>query len=139
MNAVSQQQRHLRVVKARGLRREMGEPEKRLWQQLRQFRQGTSHFRRQAPIGPYFADFACHEQRIVIEIDGETHGDPNAMAQDEIRGDYLRARGYLVLRFWNNDVMNNIDGVMMAIHDALAAQEPPPLTPPRAARGRGTP
>jgi very-short-patch-repair endonuclease len=136
-----QPKRHQRISQARQLRREMTEPERKLWRNLRHFRFGTSHFRRQSPIGPYFADFACHQKRLTIEIDGETHTSQQAATRDELRSAYFQSKGYRVLRFWNYDVMRNIEGVMTVIQQAIseqADQDPPPLTPPRAARGRGT-
>jgi len=118
------------------MRRAMTDAEKKLWWHLRQVPVRDSHFRRQATIGPYFADFACHEQRLVIEVDGGQH-DPIAGAK---RTEYLHAHGYRVLRFWNNEVLGNIDGVMQVICATLSERAPPPLTPPhRAMRGgRGT-
>ncbi|HWC92845.1 MAG TPA: DUF559 domain-containing protein [Pseudolabrys sp.] len=120
----------------------MTAPERRLWKRLRQIRTGDSHFRRQAPIGSYYADFACHEARIVIEIDGETHTAAAEIAGDALRSQYLQSRGYRILRFWNGDVMKNIEGVLEFIQQVLAEREsrqPPPLTPPHASRGRGRP
>lgn len=93
-------------------------------------------------MGPYFADFACHEQRLIVEVDGSQHNRPDHLLADATRTEYLASRGYRVLRFWNNDVLKNIDGVMESIYAALRDGEaaPPPLTPPhRASRGgRGT-
>jgi very-short-patch-repair endonuclease len=104
---------------------------------------GWRALRRQATIGAYFADFACHYLRIVIEVDGGQHGEASRIERDAQRTKYLEEQGYRVLRFWNNEVLNNVEGVMSAIYAALrdaAPQHPPPLTPPRhAARGgRGT-
>jgi len=96
---------------------------------------GSSHFRRQATIGPYFADFACHGLRIVIEIDGGQHADSTT---DASRTRYLESRGYRILRFWNNDVLANIDAVAATISDAVAEHSPPPPTPPRRKRGEGS-
>ena len=76
-------------------------------------------FRRQATIGPYFADFACHEQRLVIEVDGGGHAQSDQIVADEKRTEYLQSRGYRVLRFWNNDIFENIEGVMTVISAAL--------------------
>ena len=150
MNALRQPKRQQRIVTARHLRREVTGPERKLWRNLKKLPIGISHFRRQAPIGPYFADFACHQKRLVIEIDGETHTaammathDETMATHDETRTAYLRSQGYRVLRFWNYDVMQNIEGVMTVIHQTIAesaVQEPPPLSPPRArkgSRGRG--
>src|SRR6202035_319189 len=90
-----------RVPRARVLRRDATEAEKKLWQHLRQPPFKENHFRRQATIGPYFADFASHQLRIVIELDGGQHSDS---ASDEVRTKYLEANGYRVLRFWNNEI-----------------------------------
>ncbi len=90
--------------------------------------------------GLTIADFACHDLRLVIEIDGGQHGYNDQMIADAARTDFLNSRGYRVLRFWNNDVLSNIDGVLTAIQAALddaAGSHPPPPTPPRhASRGR---
>jgi very-short-patch-repair endonuclease len=114
--------------------------ERKLWWHLRRVAPNGSHFRRQATIGPYFADFACHDLRLVIELDGGQHGHADQMLADTVRTDFLNSRGYRVLRFWNNEVLTNIDGVLTAIQAALgdaAGSHPPPPTPPRhASRGR---
>ena len=112
----------------------MTDAEKKLWQSLRQSPFKRQHFRRQATIGPYFADFASHQLRIVIEVDGGQH---DGGAYDQVRTGYLEAKGYRVLRFWNNDVLENTDGVLTMICAAMAAASPPPLTPPRRKRGEG--
>ena len=117
-----------RVPRARALRHDPTEAEKKLWQAVRQLTPGRSHFRRQATIGPYFADFACHQTRIVIEVDGGQHAESTA---DERRTAFLEANGYRVLRFWNHDVLANIEGVFDVISEAVACGEgPPPPTPP---------
>jgi very-short-patch-repair endonuclease len=97
-----------------------------------------SHFRRQATIGPYFVDFACHEKRLVIELDGGQHAEAVQAARDAKRDEYLRSNGYRVLRFWNNDVMANIDGVLEVIAEAVSVSAPPtpdPSPPLRGGRG----
>jgi very-short-patch-repair endonuclease len=140
MGNVRQPNRRKRIAKARNLGREMTEPERRLWWKLRRIRCGDSHFRRQAPVGPYFADFACHQIRLAIEIDGDTHASANAVYRDEVRSNYFLSHGYRVLRFLNNDVMSEIEGVMTVIQQAIGEPveiDPPPLTPPLALRGRG--
>jgi very-short-patch-repair endonuclease len=128
-----------RVPRARKLRRDVTEAERKLWQHLRSLRAEGTHFRRQATIGPYFADFASHQQRIVIEVDGGQHGEADRIERDAQRTSYLEKQGYRVLRFWNNDVLSNVEGIMECICAALydaAPQRPPPLTPPRhASRG----
>ncbi|HEV8392443.1 MAG TPA: DUF559 domain-containing protein [Dongiaceae bacterium] len=98
---------------ARSLRKNMTDAERSLWRYLR-LRQLDGHkFRRQVRIGPYIADFACLNQLIVIEVDGGQHAD--ARAYDARRDDYMRGQGFRVLRFWNNDVLSNVEGVWEAI------------------------
>jgi very-short-patch-repair endonuclease len=115
------------------LRRDATEAEKKLWQHLRQPPFKAHHFRRQATIGPYFADFASHQLRIVVEVDGGQH----SLGSDEARTRYLEANGYRVLRFWNNEVNENMSGVLMAIDTAINADRPPTPdpSPPQAGGG----
>jgi very-short-patch-repair endonuclease len=115
-----------RVPTARRLRRDMTDAERKLWQRLRQWPEGRAHFRRQATIGPYFADFACHSNRLVIELDGGQHGYGPQASRDAARDDFFRASGYRVLRFWNHDVLTNIDGVLTVIAEAIDAVAPHP-------------
>jgi very-short-patch-repair endonuclease len=123
-----------RVPRARLLRRDATEAEKKLWQHLRQPPFKQHHFRRQATIGRYFADFASHQLKLVIEVDGGQH---SLNASDETRTRYLEANGYLVLRFWNNDVLANMPGVLAAIDTAIPADRPPTPdpSPPQAGGG----
>ncbi|MGB9114774.1 endonuclease domain-containing protein [Bradyrhizobium sp.] len=123
-----------RVPRARALRRDATEAEKKLWQHLRQPPFKEHHFRRQATIGPYFADFASHQLRLVIEVDGGQHA---LSASDAARTRYLEANGYRVLRFWNNEVCENMSGVLTAIGAAVNADRPPTPdpSPPRAGGG----
>ena len=85
-------------------------PEMYLWYRLRAGRLRGIKFRRQVPIDRFVVDFLCESRRLVIEIDGDDHG--LRMKADEIRTRRLEALGYRVVRYWNNDVMNNIDGVL---------------------------
>ena len=110
-----------RVPRARGLRRAMTDAERKLWWHLREMPIGGTHFRRQAPIGPYFADFACHQCKLVIELDGSQHAAAPTAVADAARTRFLERHGYRVLRFWNNDVLGNIEGVMTIVHDALGS------------------
>jgi very-short-patch-repair endonuclease len=123
-----------RVPRARALRRDATEAEKKLWQHPRQPPFKERHFRRQATIGPYFADFASHRLRIVIELDGGQHSDS---ASDDARTRYLEANGYRVLRFWNNEIYENLSGVLAMIDTAVSADRPPTPdpSPPRAGGG----
>ncbi len=104
---------------ARHLRGTMTEAEHRLWRHLRLRQMDGIKIRRQQPIGPYVADFACLERRLVIELDGGHHADQcNA---DEARTKWLEDQGFTVIRYWNNQVMTDVDGVLMAIRNVLAA------------------
>ena len=104
------------VLRARTLRRDSTDAEKLLWRALRTQLPGTK-FRRQMPIGPYFADFACFGAKLIVELDGGQHAE--ATEQDAARTRFIEAQGYRVMRFWNSDVMSNLDGVVQSIADAL--------------------
>ncbi len=93
--------------------------ERKLWQQLRQRNIAASRFRRQHPIGPYVVDFICLERKLIVELDGGQHAEPDTEAADKVRTDWLAARGFRVIRFWNNEVMSNRRGVLEAIHAEL--------------------
>jgi very-short-patch-repair endonuclease len=118
----------------------MTDAERKLWWHLRSLPIENTHFRRQAPIGPYYADFACHRRRLIIEVDGSGHAEDRQSAADTERTAFLESRGYRVLRFWNNEVLQQIDGVMSVIFEAVRAAEAPPTpdpSPPRVARAGG--
>jgi very-short-patch-repair endonuclease len=89
-------------------------------------------FRRQVPIGPYIVDFFCPQHRLIVEVDGGQH--VSDAVRDRERDAWLTAQGYRVVRVWNNDVMENVEGVCAAI--AAAAHEAAPLTPSRSGRMR---
>ena len=108
--------------RARRLRRAMTEAERRLWQILRSRQTQGFRFRRQVPIGRYIADFVCHEARLIVEIDGGQH-DPSAQ-EEASRTHFLEREGYRVLRFWNNEVLNNQEGVRAAITENLQRDHP---------------
>lgn len=97
------------VARARSLRRHATDAEKAMWSGLRRSFPGVK-FRRQVPIGPYFADFLCHAAGLVIEADGGQHDE--AKAYDEARTRFIASRGYRVVRYWNNEVLTNLDGVL---------------------------
>ena len=103
---------------AKEMRRELTEPERRLWNALRAGRLDGAKFRRQVVVGRHIADFACRTPKMmVVEMDGETHG--ARCAYDEERTAELEKRGYEVMRFTNSDVMTNLEGVLIAIEGAL--------------------
>ena len=101
----------------RKLRRAMTEPEQKLWYRLREV--GIAKFRRQHSVGPYIVDFYCAVAKLVIEVDGESHFTSNGKQDDWIRDDYLVAQGLKVLRFTNSEVMQNLDGVVQMIVNAV--------------------
>lgn len=103
--------------RARKLRRSGTKAEQKLWRALRDRGLAGAKFRRQTPIGPYVVDFVCFDARLVIEIDGGQHANNNQ--QDERRTAWLQSEGYRVIRFWNNDVIENLAGVLHAIESAL--------------------
>ena len=115
---------------ARALRGSMTDAERKLWHALRARRFAATKFRRQVPIGPYVADFLCYEKRLVIEVDGSQHADSK---RDKVRDRWFAGNGFRVLRFWNNEVLTNLDGVSTAIVSALAERRYDPFP----ARGEG--
>lgn len=116
------------IARARKLRSNLTDAESILWRHLR-FRQIDGYkFRRQRPIGHYIVDFVCLEKKLVIEVDGGQH---NGEATYDARRDrWLRAQGYEVLRFWNDEVLTKIDGVKEVIFRTLT--KPPPVSSPDA-------
>jgi very-short-patch-repair endonuclease len=95
----------------------MTDAERRLWAKLRRDQIENCPFRKQVPIGPYSADFACLPLKLVIEVDGSQHSERKTL--DDRRTAWLAARGYRVLRFWNNEVVGNIAGVLEAVRHAV--------------------
>jgi very-short-patch-repair endonuclease len=104
-----------KTARARTLRRSSTQPEKRLWYKLNNRQLCEAKFVRQEPIGIYFVDFCCRQQKLVIEIDGWTHSTPDEIAHDDTRSHYLASLSYRVLRFHNEEVMKNLDGVLETI------------------------
>ena len=119
-------------VRARAMRAEPTAAERKLWWNLRhRLALPTSHFRRQVHLGRYIVDFASHSLKIVIEIDGEQHVTQHK--QDTMRTKFLESEGYRVLRFWNNEVLANIDGVLEVIQSAYLTTPTP--APPHKGEG----
>jgi very-short-patch-repair endonuclease len=102
---------------ARSLRKNPTNAERLLWQHLRRRRLAGFRFRRQHSIGPYICDFACLEAAIVVELDGSQHVEQSDY--DERRDAFLRSQGFRVLRFWNNDVLVQINVILETIFEAL--------------------
>ena len=98
---------------AKALRKRLTDTERLLWRHLRAKQLEGLKFRRQEPIGRYIVDFVCHEKRIVIEVDGGQH--TIEKNKDAERDKWLNEQGYKVLRFWNNEVLTNIEGVLQTI------------------------
>jgi very-short-patch-repair endonuclease len=103
--------------RARAMRREPTEAERRLWGILRGQRLAGFKFRRQATVGPYIVDFLCHAEKLIIELDGGQHAESE---RDRCRDAWFERRGYRVLRFWNTEMMTNRDGVVFAIGRSLS-------------------
>ena len=125
------------VANAGRLRRNQTDAERALWFHLRDRRLEGLKFRRQMPVSNYVADFCCEETRLIIEVDGGQHADNRE--NDEKRTEELEAMGYLVLRFWNNDVLTNPDGVVETILDTLGkrtSSSPHPNPLPKGERER---
>jgi len=118
---------------AKALRSNQTEVEERLWYHLRAHRFIGLKFKRQKPMGHYIVDFVCVERRLVIELDGGQHAEQTAY--DQQRDAWLRNQGYTVLRFWNNDVLQQLEGVLETIRSALSSSA---LSPnPSPVNGRG--
>jgi very-short-patch-repair endonuclease len=107
---------------ARHLRDNLTEWEKILWSRLGRFKKAGYHFRRQVAIGPYVADFACKQARVIVEADGGHHGEPKQVAHDAKRDAWLREQGYLILRYSNHEIRRELDGVCDGIFHALKAR-----------------
>jgi very-short-patch-repair endonuclease len=119
--------------RARALRKNPTDVERLLWRHLRMWQLDGYKFRRQQPIGNYIVDFVCLEKRLIIELDGGQHVEQ--LKYDTERDAWLRAQGFSVLRFWNNEVLQNSDGVKQVIFKAL--QSTPFLNPsPQGGRKR---
>ncbi|MBS0245707.1 MAG: endonuclease domain-containing protein [Proteobacteria bacterium] len=116
---------------AKSLRRGMTRAETLLWRCLKSHYIGMQ-FRRQTPIGPYIADFCCHRARLIVELDGESHDFAEQQQSDAQRDRWFATQGYRVLRFTNDDVLKNLEGVVAAIVSAIP---PPSLSLPHKGGG----
>jgi very-short-patch-repair endonuclease len=124
------------LSKAKELRRDLTDAERKLWSVIRNRQLDGAKFRRQQPIGPFVADFVCQERHLIVEADGGQHDDN---AKDARRTAFLESKGYRVLRFWNNDILTNLNGVAEAIWTALSDPHPARATreSPSPSRGEG--
>lgn len=120
---------------ARQLRRFQTEAEAFLWRQLRGRAFKELKFRRQFALGKYIVDFVCLEKRLIIELDGGQHNEEAQRQYDRVRDEWLRSQGFHILRYWNNEIFDEWEGVAEAIWKAAqkAPSPPPPL--PRGERG----
>ena len=111
--------------RSRELRQGATEAERKLWQHLKARQVAGVRFNRQFPVGQYICDFVARSLRLVIEIDGGQHGRDADRAYDERRTEFLRAQGYLVVRFWNSEVLDNVEGVLKRVEQTLADMPSP--------------
>ena len=118
---------------SRTLRHVMTDAEQRLWRHLRMHQMARFKFRRQHPVDGYILDFACIELMLAIELDGGQHAD--AIEADTIRTQALNQAGWKVLRFWNNDVLTNTEGVLLRIYSDIGEISPHPSLPPKKGKG----
>lgn len=105
--------------RARHLRREMSDEERILWMLLRDRRFASFKFRRQVPLGDFVADFVCFERKLIVELDGSQHAEPEQAAFDAKRTEVLEAAGFRVIRIWTSDLFKERDGVFETILNAL--------------------
>jgi very-short-patch-repair endonuclease len=125
------------LERAKWMRSNPTEAEMRLWSLLRDRRLAAFKFRRQQVIEPYIVDFVCLDQRLIVEADGSQHADNEADAR---RDAFLRAQGFRIRRFWNNDILARSETVAAVIQAALETPhppKPPAWVPPSPARGEG--
>ena len=108
-----------KLVLSKHLRKNETDAERLLWSRLRNRQLDGVKFRRQQPVGNYIVDFVSFDKMLVIEVDGGQHNEPDMMAEDKQRTVYLEDKGYKVIRFWNNDVLQNIEGVLARIVEKI--------------------
>lgn len=109
------------------LRKNQTDAESKLWSRLRRKQFQSEKFFRQYSVGPYILDFYCPKRRIAIELDGGQHMEPTQKQDDAERTRFLRSQGIQVIRFWNNDVLKNTEGVLAIIGEAFSNPSQPPL------------
>jgi very-short-patch-repair endonuclease len=119
---------------ARRLRRNRTDAERALWWELRKLKPRGHKFRQQVPIDHYIVDFACLASRLIVEVDGATHSTEAEVERDQVRQQYLEQKGFVVLRFWNDDVRSDIERVMDQIVHVLESTPTP--APPRKGEGK---
>ncbi len=120
---------------ARELRQNQTDAEKALWAKLRTKQISGVKFRRQQPIGPYIADFVSFEKKLIIEVDGGQHNENENHESDETRSKWLKSQGFQIIRFWNNDVLKNMEGVLESINEVVSEKMIITLTLPSPIEG----
>ena len=108
-----------KTILARNLRKNATIQERWLWNLLKNRQFHKLKFKRQQPIGDYIVDFICKEAKIIIEIDGGQHNEPENIEYDKTRTEYLKNLGYKVIRFWNNEIYENIEGVVLRLKEEI--------------------
>ena len=108
------------IKRARQLRQDASDAEKRLWRALREPEFAHAKFRRQSPIGRYIVDFVSFQHKLVIEVDGGQHQETEQSKHDAVRTEWLNSQGFRVVRFWNDEVLTNTEAVLDVIYRALA-------------------
>ncbi len=122
------------ITIAKNLRKRLTNTERLLWSRLRAKQIEGCKFRRQTPIGKYIVGFVCHEQRVIVEVDGGQHSENEE--EDKTRDKWLGEQGYKILRFWNNEVLTNMEGVLEAIRNSCKSR--PPFNPLPSREGKAT-
>ena len=107
---------------ARTMRKNMTMAERKLWSALKGRALSGYRFNRQVEIGPYIVDFLCRQQRVIVEVDGVTHGDARDVRYDLRRSEYLEAKGYVIFRATNQDIYTNLDGVLTGLLQTLESR-----------------
>lgn len=148
--ALQEEFNNLMRQRAKDLRKNLTSAEEVLWYYLRAKRFLGTKFKRQVPIGNYIVDFVCFEKKLIIELDGSQHLQDNSIKYDKTRDDFLKSQNFRILRFYNNEIYTNIEGVLEAIYISLADvnyeqnlecrnsfNNEPPLPQPLSHKGRG--
>ena len=121
---------NFQITQAKELRQQQTKAEKLIWTRLRYRQLKGTKFRRQQPIGKYIVDFVCFDDKIIVEIDGGQHNEARTITRDIRRTMWLESQGFQVIRFWNNDVLQNIEGVLVKIQEIIDKRRHPHLTSP---------
>ena len=115
------------IARRKELRKNCTEAEKTLWSHLKQSKLGGLKFTRQYSVGPYILDFYCPKLRLAIELDGSQHNEKDAILYDKNRESYLKSVNIKTIRFWNNEILKNIDMVLDKIYQLILKNGEPPL------------